>query len=116
MSVKTTKHTFGNLLLGYLATVALDENGDSYIDQRWNIGIRCFHKTNADVAKLVDGCWMGISLLNESSAARTKIIMTENLVLHLVVSPQPGQAIWVHDAEDFALCILPADVVLVPAV
>lgn len=42
--------------------------------------------------------------------------MTENLVLHLVVSPQPGQAVWVHDAEDFALCILPADVVLVPAV
>lgn len=36
--------------------------------------------------------------------------------VHLVVAPEPGQAVWVHDAEDFALCILPADVVLVPAV
>lgn len=36
--------------------------------------------------------------------------------VHLVVAPKPGQAVWVHDAEDFALCILPADVVLVPAV
>lgn len=35
---------------------------------------------------------------------------------YLVIAPQPGQAIGVHDAEDFALCILPADVVFVPAV
>lgn len=35
---------------------------------------------------------------------------------HLVVPPQPSQAIRVHDAKDFALLILPADVVLVPAV
>lgn len=35
---------------------------------------------------------------------------------HLVVPPQPGQAVGVHDAEDFTFWILPADVVLVPAV
>lgn len=33
-----------------------------------------------------------------------------------MVAPEPGQAVGVHDAEDFALRILPADVVLVPAV
>lgn len=33
-----------------------------------------------------------------------------------MVAPKPGQAIGVHDAEDFVCWILPADVVLVPAV
>lgn len=33
-----------------------------------------------------------------------------------MVAPQPGQAIWVHDAKDFALRVLPADVVLIAAV
>lgn len=37
-------------------------------------------------------------------------------VFYLVVAPEPGQAVGVHDAEDFTLRILPADVVLVPAV
>lgn len=36
--------------------------------------------------------------------------------MYLVIPPEPGQAVGVHDAEDFALRILPADVVLVPAV
>lgn len=36
--------------------------------------------------------------------------------VYLVVAPEPGQAIWVHDAEDFTVGVLPADVVLVPAV
>ena len=38
------------------------------------------------------------------------------LSVYLVIPPEPGQAVGVHDAEDFALWILPADVVLVPAV
>lgn len=33
-----------------------------------------------------------------------------------MIAPEPGQAVGVHDAKDFALWILPADVVLVPAV
>lgn len=36
--------------------------------------------------------------------------------MYLVIPPEPGQAVGVHDAEDFVLRILPADVVLVPAV
>lgn len=36
--------------------------------------------------------------------------------VYLVIAPELGQAVGVHDAEDFALWILPADVVLVPAV
>lgn len=36
--------------------------------------------------------------------------------VYLVVAPKPSQAVWVHDAEDFVLCILPANVVVVPAV
>lgn len=38
------------------------------------------------------------------------------MCVYLVIAPEPGQAIGVHDAEDFALWILPANVVLVPAV
>lgn len=38
------------------------------------------------------------------------------LFSNLVVAPEPGQAVRVHDAEDFTVRILPADVVLVPAV
>ena len=44
------------------------------------------------------------------------LVTPEHLNVYLVVAPEPGQAIGVHDAEDFALRILPADVVLVPAV
>lgn len=40
----------------------------------------------------------------------------QRVPVYLVISPEPGQAVGVHDAEDFAFCILPADVVLVPAV
>lgn len=36
--------------------------------------------------------------------------------VYLVIAPEPGQAVGVHDAEDFVLWILPANVVLVPAV
>lgn len=38
------------------------------------------------------------------------------LWLYLVIAPEPGQAVGVYDAEDFALGVLPADEVLVPAV
>lgn len=34
----------------------------------------------------------------------------------LVVPPEAGQAVGVHDPEDFGLAILPADVVLVATV
>lgn len=62
-----------------------------------------------------------MSLHNESLAGRIKdnnnaTTGTRSVRAYLVVSPQPGQAIGVHDAEDFALWILPADVVFVPAV
>lgn len=33
-----------------------------------------------------------------------------------MVSPQAGQAVGVHDAEDFGIAVLPADVVFVATV
>lgn len=57
--------------------------------------------------------WCGFTVLSWTTEARRVSVC---VCVYLVVAPKPGQAIGVHDAEDFALWILPADVILVPAV
>ena len=54
--------------------------------------------------------------VNGTPGAHCHVCVCVCVCVYLVVAPEPGQAVGVHDAEDFALCILPADVVLVPAV